>query len=100
MSIERLQEIKEEMMQVNQSVKKTVVEILQENICEITFRKVNGEERVMLCTLKDDLLPMQLATESKISRKLNKEVVRVYDLEKEDWRSFRIDSFLDIAKAN
>ena len=58
----------------------------------VTFDKVNGEERVMTCTLKDDLLP-----ESFDSNKLkdpNEEISTnqaVWDITADGWRSFRWD---------
>ena len=30
---------------------------LRTNICEVTFTKVNGDNRVMTCTLREDLVP-------------------------------------------
>ena len=60
----------------------------------VTFTKKDGTERVMKCTTSDSLIP-QVIEESltpKREKKLNEDVMSVYDLEAEGWRSFRWDS--------
>ena len=69
---------------------------LRESIKTITFTKVDGTERVMKCTLMDKHLPEQTDVEEHISRKKNDDVCVVWDIEKEGWRSFRIDSIKEI----
>ena len=49
--------------------------------------RVEGGLRKMLCTLQEDVIPKTTG-----KKKENKEVLVVWDLEKKDWRSFRIDS--------
>ena len=71
---------------------------LHSNVCTVTFTKVNGEERVMQCTLKEDLLPAQIDQEETIEKKTktpNPDVLAVYDVTAEGWRSFRWDSLKD-----
>jgi hypothetical protein len=71
---------------------------LHSNVCTVTFTKVNGEERVMQCTLKEDLLPAQIDLEETIEKKTktpNPDVLAVYDVAAEGWRSFRWDSLKD-----
>jgi len=59
---------------------------------KITFTKADGTTRVMECTLIQDLLPDQIDVEEYISEKrANEEVLAVWDLEKDGWRSFRLD---------
>ena len=36
-----------------------LVEGLKKNVIKVTFTKVNGDERVMRCTLHDSILPEQ-----------------------------------------
>ena len=45
--------------------KDKIIEQLLSNEMVITFNKVNGDERVMTCTLKPELLPAQKVTENK-----------------------------------
>ena len=62
----------------------------------VTFIKVNGERREMLCTTKLELVPP--ASHPKGGRVPNPETKAVWDLNKQAWRSFRYDSVID-AKA-
>ena len=59
----------------------------------VTFTKVDGSERVMHCTLEESKLPpiVPLA-EGKTPRKetTSTKALRVFDLEKKEWRSFTI----------
>jgi hypothetical protein len=50
----------------------------------------------MRCTLLEQFLPQQTDLEEAIERnsKKNNEVISVWDLEAEGWRSFRVDSIL------
>jgi hypothetical protein len=57
----------------------------------VTFTKVDGTIRVMNCTLKPELLPVvevKPLAEGKLLRKESTTSIRVYDLEKNEWRSF------------
>ena len=71
-----------------------MMEMLQKSQCRVIFTKLNGEERNMICTLKDDVIPK--ATKDPITQKkvrdLNEEVLAVWDVNKEGWRSFRISN--------
>ena len=75
-----------------------IKDALHANVCTVTFTKVNGDERVMQCTLKEDLLPAQTDLEEQIQKKAktpNPDVLAVYDVTAEGWRSFRWDSLKD-----
>lgn len=61
---------------------------------KITFSKKDGSIRVMYCTLMRDIVPQHEGTGT--VRRANFDTLRVYDLEKADWRSFRIDTIIDI----
>jgi hypothetical protein len=70
-----------------------LIEALSNHECTVTFTKVNGETRVMPCTLKEDLVPK---VESKGTKKPNESVVSVWCLDKKEWRSFRVDNVVDL----
>jgi hypothetical protein len=61
----------------------------------VTFTKVDGSKRVMNCTLMEGHIPVM---ESTSERKENKDVVVVFDLDKGQWRSFRVDSVQSTTK--
>ena len=72
-----------------------LVGVLKDGPVHVKFTKADGTERNMKCTLKEELiLPYETKTDR--TRKLNEEVVAVYDLEKESWRSFRLDSIREV----
>ena len=68
---------------------------LQQGPCEVKFTKLSGEERVMQCTLNEDIIPgfdKHVPMTSKKMRAINDEIIVVWDLKAEDWRTFRVDS--------
>lgn len=73
---------------------------LREGKCVVSFEKVNGEIRTMLCTLDSTLIPQE-ETEAgeKRSKVANPDVVPVYDLESNGWRSFRWNSVKEFSAA-
>ncbi len=61
--------------------------------CRVRFTKKDGSERIMICTLCPEFLPLQTDLEE-AAGKNREDLVVVWDLEKEAWRSFRFDSVL------
>lgn len=55
----------------------------------ITFEKKDGTIRELNCTLKD--VPAYVP-KTDIVRKKSESTISVYDIDNQDWRSFRIDS--------
>lgn len=73
--------------------KEEVKSLLRENKCSVTFEKVNGEIRKMLCTLNSSLIPQEeVEVGEKRTKVENVDVLPVYDLESNGWRSFRWNS--------
>jgi hypothetical protein len=56
----------------------------------VTFTKSDGTERVMKCTLVPDQLPKVEIKEGAKPRKESTTSMRVFDTEKNEWRSFTI----------
>jgi hypothetical protein len=65
----------------------------------VTFTKKDGTERVMKCTTNPTYIMFKdpAIMESKNERKVNEEVMPVYDMESEAWRSFRWDSVKSVS---
>jgi hypothetical protein len=63
---------------------------LQKRVCRVIFKKVNGEERDMQCTLIEDVLPPLKGSE----RQPNQEVIRAFDTLKGEFRSFRVENVI------
>lgn len=68
-----------------------MIKMLNEGACYITFTRVrDGEVRNMRATLRGSEIPAEKFPTSGGSP--NDEIIRCYDLDKEGWRSFRVDS--------
>jgi hypothetical protein len=71
---------------------------LAEGVCNVTFTKLDGNLRIMRCTLKQDLIPADKFPRDRTqdslkneNRKPRTDFIAVWDLDKNDWRSFRMD---------
>lgn len=62
----------------------------------VTFTKTNGEERVMKCTTCMADIPAEHQPSGESKRKFSDEAQRVFDLDKQEWRSFRWDSVISV----
>ena len=71
---------------------KTMKGELNEGICEVTFTKKNGEERVMPCTLNFEHIPEENHPKGNGAQHNSQDTIAVWCMDKEAWRSFRIDS--------
>ena len=71
-----------------------LVELLKNNIVQVTFTKLNGDERVMPCTLYEGMLPPAKKddpiTQKKV-REISDKVIAVWAIESKAFRSFRYD---------
>jgi hypothetical protein len=65
-----------------------------ENIPEVhvTFTKRDGTERILKCTLDESKIPEDKRPKEKTNSISSEEAIRVFDIEKQEWRSFRWDS--------
>lgn len=64
------------------------------DVC-VAFTKKDGTKRELHCTLVESRIPSE-KTPKESSRSTSEEALRVYDVEKQDWRSFRWDSVLTV----
>lgn len=68
---------------------------LQQRECRVIFTKVNGEERNMVCTLMEDVLPAAKKddplTQKKV-RAVNDKTIVAWDVNKDAFRSFRVEN--------
>ena len=77
--------------------KTNIMNMLKNNIVNVKFTKTDGSERDMKCTLMEAFIkPHDKKTDRE--KKVNEDIVSVWDIEKEGWRSFRYDSIISINK--
>lgn len=71
-----------------------LLKLLSTETVEVTFTKLDGDERVMTCTLQESYLP-SANKEDKLSqtkiRNLEEKTIVVWDTKAQGWRSFRYD---------
>lgn len=77
-----------------------VKSLLHTGAVTVVFTKADGTDREMLCTLDPEQLPMLpnptgpvdgMVKESKQRKQPDEHSLRVFDLDKKEWRSFRFD---------
>jgi len=76
-----------------------ITKLLQSHRCEVTFTKVNGDIRVMPCTLRADVLPPKPIRENAENAKTKTpvpDVISVWCLDRQEWRSFRVNNVVSV----
>ena len=73
---------------------KILQELAEKDESNIVFEKLDGSTRTMRCTRKFDSIPEEFKPKStEIKKGLS---IPVFDLEKEQWRAFRLDKLKQI----
>jgi len=68
--------------------------LLSQNVVTVDFTKLDGDKRVMTCTLREDIKPAATKADplsQKKVREVSDAVVSVWDVNAKGWRSFRYD---------
>ena len=76
-----------------------LIDLLRHNIVSVTFTKVNGEERVMDCTLQANLIPNAPTQNGEliVEGKSTSNNIAVWDVKANGWRSFRIANVKNVS---
>lgn len=75
-----------------------LIDMLRNNIVVVTFTKVNGDERVMTCTLVSEHIPNAPTTNGEVVLKESKnQTISVWDTNAQGWRSFRVENVKSIS---
>lgn len=61
----------------------------------VSFTKLNGQERVMRCTLQEGVIPLYSEKGTK-TKPPSGEILAVWDLDKNEWRAFRYDRITSV----
>ena len=79
--------------------KEELIYMLKLGNYEVSFTKRDGTTRIMKCTLKSDVISELVGNKQSLSEsKVSPDVVPVIDIEKQGWRSFRVDSVISVNK--
>jgi len=80
--------------------KKKLFNDLEEGKVEVLFQKVSGERRKMICTLAPKALVEKFGTKytGKVEFDAKAKAQPVFDVEKQEWRSFLYDKVLNYEK--
>lgn len=71
-----------------------MIQKLQESQCRVIFKKINGEERDMQCTLMESVLPKLQSKPDSKERQPNETIIRAFDINKQEFRSFKVDNVI------
>lgn len=81
----------------NDESKTNVLQKLRTNQVAVKFTKADGTERRMLCTLVESKIPSEKLPKTQSTEgSTTGSAVRVFDVEKSEWRSFRWDSLIGV----
>lgn len=94
------EDLKEEIPNVLKILKESTIAKLVKGEVVVTFNKINGDKRVMTCTLQEGVVPKATkkdpASQKKV-QKINEEVQVVWDVNAKGWRSFRWANVTEVA---
>ena len=68
---------------------------LRERQCRVIFKKINGEERDMQCTLNMQFIPED--KRPKTGKEYVDDVIRAFDVNKQEFRSFRVENVISFS---
>lgn len=73
-----------------------MIQQLHDRNCKVIFRKVDGTERTMICTLNEGAIDNGDIAKREVKSR-NDNVIAVWDVENKGWRSFRVDSVISFS---
>lgn len=77
------------------ALRKWLIDVLKEQPVNLKFEKKDGSVRKMKATLKSDMV-VEYEKKTDKEKVVNEEVLAVFDLDKNEWRSFRLESLKEI----
>jgi hypothetical protein len=81
---------------MNQELVDKAIERLKNGIAIITFVKMDGSGRRMVCTLNWKNIPAEFKPKGGSDRKIHEANISVFDLEKQAWRTIRKEFILKV----
>ena len=84
-------------MKISKAKATEIIKNSQGKFITVVFDKKNGEERVMSGTLNFEHIPTDKQPKG-TQHQTSKNTIAVFDVVKENWRSFRVDSVIDFER--
>lgn len=82
------------------AVSDSLLETLLQEVAVVTFRKrTTGEIRTMPCTKNLNLVPEDMLPKGN-DKQRNPDIIKVFSLDRNSWRSFYKQDVIDIKKVN
>lgn len=76
--------------------KQELTDLLKTKVITVKFTKTDGSIRTMKCTLKDDYITVPSKTSTISTKAVNDKMVTVWDIDKDSFRSFYVDSIISV----
>jgi WYL_2, Sm-like SH3 beta-barrel fold len=78
--------------------RESIAQVLSQGIATVVFTKLDGTERVMHCTIAPHMIPEEkMPRNTHMGFQMNLAVLKVYDVDFGQWRSFRVNSVTDLS---
>lgn len=76
--------------------KESLIKSLSEGVAKVTFLKKDGTYREMVCTRNPSLISAEHQPKNEKEIKENEDCIKVFDIEKQGWRSFNFSSVKEV----
>jgi hypothetical protein len=76
--------------------KEYIRSLLKNNVVQVVFTKTDGSVREMKCTLQEQFVEVYEKKTDKVKPE-NDNIVSVWDLDNNGWRSFKVDSVQSVS---
>jgi len=83
-----------------ESMKQGIVEALNQGVVDLQFKKVNGDLRNMRGTRNLGMIPEEKHPKGDGGIREGETIVTLFDLEVDDWRSFRVENLVEYRGIN
>lgn len=73
-----------------------IISVLRKQTARVVFKKIDGEERDMMCTLGEEFIPTDKRPKG-TGRVPPESVIRAFDVNKQEWRAFRVENVVSFS---
>ena len=73
-----------------------MISVLRKQTARVVFKKIDGEERDMMCTLGEEFIPADKRPKG-TGRVPPESVIRAFDVNKQEWRAFRVENVVSFS---